>query len=144
MAIRLYTPAGIAVGTLFGSLAAGAVLLWLNYRAMGYRALANKIAAASGVVYLIVIGAASALPDHPMLGLVFMGLQTGLAYWTAQFLQGTAVAYHVKQGGAVHSTLRAAGVGLLAGLSVLIVMTVIASLLGLPGPATPSPPATAP
>jgi hypothetical protein len=138
MAVRLYTPVGIAVGTLFGSLAAGAVLLWLNYRALGYHALANKVAAGSGVLYLIVIGAASALPDHPILGVAFMALQTGLAYWTAWILQGDAIAYHLTQGGAVHSTLRAAGVGVVAGLSVLLLLTAVTGVFGLSVPVSPA------
>jgi hypothetical protein len=139
MAVRLYTPIGIAVGTLFGSLAAGAVLLWLNYRALGYRALANKVAVGSGILYLIVIGTASALPDHPILGLVFMAVQTGLAYWTAWILQGDAIAYHLTQGGAVHSNLRAAGVGILAGLSVLLLLILVAGIFGVAVPTAPAP-----
>jgi hypothetical protein len=129
---QLYTAQGIAIGTLLGSLAAGAVLLWLNYRALGYHALANKVAAAGFLVYAVIIVVASALPDEPVLGLVFMALQTGLAYWLAWVLQGDAIAYHQAQGGALHSNFRAAAVGLLAGLAVVVLLLVISSALNLP------------
>jgi hypothetical protein len=137
MAVRLYSPQGIAVGTLLGSLAAGAVLLWLNYRALGYRALANKVAVGVGLVYLLVIGAASALPDHIALGLLLIALQTGLAYWAAWVLQGDAITYHLAQGGALHSVPRAAGVGLLSGLAVGVVVLSIITLLGIAPGASP-------
>jgi hypothetical protein len=130
MEVRLYTPVGIAVGTLLGSLAAGALLLWLNYRALGYRALANKVAVGGALLYLLIIGTASALPDHVLLGLVLMALQTGLAYWTAWILQGDAIAYHVGQGGAVHTVLTAAVVGLLSGLAVWVVVMSVMALFG--------------
>lgn len=138
MTVRLYTPQGIAIGTLLGSMAAGAVLLWLNYRALGYHALANKVAVGGGFIYLLVIGAASALPDHAVLGLLLIALQTGLAYWAAWILQGDAIAYHLNQGGGVHSLLRAAGVGLLAGLAVWVVVVTITNLLGIAPDSTPA------
>ena len=40
----LYSVRSIAVGTLLGSLAGGAAMLWLNYRNLGYPALANRVA----------------------------------------------------------------------------------------------------
>jgi hypothetical protein len=135
---RLYTPHGIAIGTLLGSLAAGAVLLWLNYRALGYNALANKVAIGGGLIYLLVIGAASALPDQAVLGLLLIALQSGLAYWAAWILQGDAIAYHLGQGGSVHSLLRASGVGLLAGLAVWVVVLTITNLLGIAPDFTPA------
>ena len=136
--VQLYTPQGIAIGTLLGSLAGGAVLLWLNYRAMGYHALARKVAAGGLIVYLLIIVVASALPDHLVLGLVFVALQTGLAYWAAWILQGDAIAYHRAQGGAVHSGLRAAGVGFLAGMAVVGLLLLITTALGIGPVQTPA------
>jgi hypothetical protein len=130
--VRLYTPQAVAVGTLLGSLAAGAVLLWLNYRALGYHALANKVAAGGVLLYLLIIGGAALMPDHAILGLLLIAIQTGLAYWSTWILQGDAIAYHQAQGGAVHSLLRAAGVGLLAGLVVWAVALVLMTLVGMP------------
>jgi len=133
VAVRLYTPQAVAVGTLLGSLAAGAVLLWLNYRAMGYHALANKVAGGGALLYLLIIGGAAALPDSAVLGLLLIAIQVGLAYWATWILQGDAIAYHQAQGGAVHSLLGAAGLGLLVGLVVWAVALTLMALLGSSG-----------
>lgn len=130
--VRLYTPLGVAVGTLLGSLAAGAVLLWLNYRALGYRQLANKVAAGGLVLYLVIVLTASVLPDSRPLGMALVAAQTLLAYWAARLLQGEAVGYHLARGATAQSNLRAAGVGLLTGAAAVLVLLVVTSLLGLP------------
>jgi hypothetical protein len=126
----LYTPRGVAVGTLLGSLAAAAVLLWINYRALGHTRLANKVAAAGLLAYLAIITVASLLPNNLPLAVGFIALQTGLAYWAAEALQGTAVRYHLTQGGRAHSLVWAAGVGLLAGLGVVLVLLTVSSVMG--------------
>ncbi len=125
----LYSVGAIAVGTVLGSLAAGAVMLWLNYRNLGYPALANRVAALGGLLYLIIIGIASVLPNDPLLGVAFIALQTGIAYWTATALQAKAIAYHQQQGGAMHSLARGALVGFLAGITVIFAMLLIGTLL---------------
>ncbi len=125
----LYSVRAIAVGTALGSLAAGAVMLWLNYRNLGYPALANRIAAVGGLLYLIIIGFASMLPNDPLLGVVFIALQTGVAYWATTALQARAIAYHQQQGGAMHSTARGALVGFLTGITVIFAMLLIGSVL---------------
>lgn len=127
----LYTPLGIAAGTLLGSLAAGTTLLWLNYRSLGAGTLANKVAAAGLTLYLLVVVGASMLPNGLALGLVFILAQTGLAYWAAEALQGEVVRYHLARGSRAHSTGRAAVVGLLTGLAVTLVLVIVMSLLGL-------------
>lgn len=129
---QLYTPHGIAIGTLLGTLAGGAVLLFLNYRALGYDALARKVVVGGLVGYvLIILVASAALPDHPALTLLLAALQAGVAYWAAWILQGDAIAYHRAQGGGVHSSLRAAGVGLLAGLVAVPLLLLITLALGI-------------
>lgn len=127
----LYTPAGVAVATLLGSLAAGAVLLWLNYRSLGYARLANKVAAGAFALYLAILTLASAVPSNPAVAVGFMALQTGVAYGAARTLQGEAIRYHLARGSPAHSHLRAAGVGMLAGLSAMLLLMVVTALLGL-------------
>ena len=118
----LYSAGGIAVGTLIGSLAAAAVMLWLNYRALGYPRLANKVAIGSAIVYLIIVSLASLVPATPSAGIGFMALQTGLAYGATRLLQGRAIDYHLAQGGAVYSHLKGAFIGLLTGLALLLLL----------------------
>jgi hypothetical protein len=127
----LYSVRGIAVGTLLGSLAAGVVMLWLNYRQLGYPGLANRVAVVALTLYAALVGATSLLPpDEPLWGVLFIALQTGIAYWAAQTLQGHAIDYHVQQGKPMHSTLRAALVGFVTGMVVIFAMLAINLLLG--------------
>lgn len=129
---RLYTPAGVALGTLLGSLAAGALLMWLNYRSLGNRPLARKVAAAGVGAYLLMVALASMLPNSPVLASVLVGLQTFLAYQVAESLQGDAVRWHVAQGGMTHPLAWAGGIGLIAGITVVVLLVLAAGLLGIP------------
>ena len=129
--ITLYTPRGVALGTLLGSLAAAAVLLWLNYRALNRPALANKVAAVAFVLYLLVVVVASWLPENLLLAAAFIAAQALLAYWAAETLQGDAIRYHLARGAAAHPLPRTAVVGFLAGLSVVALLIVATTLLGI-------------
>lgn len=125
----LYSIQAVAIGTLLGSLAAGAVMLWLNYRNLGHPSLANRVAGIGVLVYVLIVGLAALLPNNLVLGTAFIALQTGVAYWTAGALQGRAIAYHRQQGGAMHSNLRGALVGFLTGMAVIFVMLLLSALM---------------
>jgi hypothetical protein len=127
----LYSLQGIVVATLLGSLAAGVVILYLNYRSLGSRALAEKMAIGGIVVYLILMGIATLLPNSMLLGSVITFIQTGAAYLAARQLQGGAIAYHRQGGGAIHSNLRAAGVGLMTGLVIFFLFMVLGAALSM-------------
>jgi hypothetical protein len=129
---QLFTPAAIALGTLLGSLVAAVVMLWLNYRALGYPALGNRIAAAGALLHLVVITAASALPNDMVLGLALVVGQVAAAYWTARLLMGNAIAYHRSQGHPLHGWAMAAATGLVAGLVSATLLLAIGGLLDLP------------
>jgi len=125
----LYSLHGIVIATVLGSLAAAVVILYLNYRSLNHQSLATKTAVGGTLAYLVLIAIAAFLPDSMMLGGVFILIQTSLAYFAASQLQGSAIAYHRERGGAMHSNLRAAGVGLLAGLGIIFVFLVLGTLL---------------
>jgi hypothetical protein len=125
----LYSLQGIVVATVLGSLAAAVVILYLNYRSLNSQSLAEKTAIGGIVVYLLLIGIAAFLPDSMLLGGVFIVIQTSLAYFAASALQGSAITYHRERNGAMHSNLRAAGVGLLTGVAIVIVFLVLGTLL---------------
>ncbi len=129
-AASLYTPVGIAAGTLLGSMAAGAALLWLNYRSLGNPGLANKVGGIGLLLYLVIVIVASMLPGGTLIGVGFLVLQTALAYWAAEALQGDAVRYHLAQGGHAHPAARAALMGLLTGLTAVLVLLIVTQLLG--------------
>jgi hypothetical protein len=126
----LHTPLGVAMATLLGSVVAGAALLWLNYRALGYAALANRVAVLGVLLYLLVIGAASLLPGHPLLAVLLIAGQAGFAYWITLRLQGAALAYQRDRGVPPHAVAVSAALGLLAGMSVIVVTLALVSLTG--------------
>jgi hypothetical protein len=127
----LYSLHGIVIATILGSLAAAVVLMFLNYRSLNSPALARKTALGGSVAYLVLIGLAALLPDSMLIGGLFIVVQTLLAFFAAQQLQGKAIAYHREQGGAIHSNWRAAGVAMLTGLGILFVFLIFGTLLGL-------------
>ncbi|MFP6835743.1 MAG: hypothetical protein VB948_06495 [Pseudomonadales bacterium] len=125
----LYSLQGIIVATILGSLAAAVVILYLNYRSLNAQPLAKKTAVGGIILYLLLIGLASFLPDSMLLGGAFIVIQTSVAYLAANQLQGTAIAYHRQRGGIMHSNFRAAGVGLLTGIAIIFAFVVLGTIL---------------
>ena len=128
----LYSVPGIALATFIGSLAAGVVLLFLNYRALGRKELARSIAIWGGGLFLVILLLTSFLPMHLGLALAIGVAQAALAFFVADRLQGAAIRYHQQNQGAMHSEWRAAGVGILTGLISLNIAAVIIALMGAP------------
>ncbi len=129
---RLFTPLGIAIGTALGSLIAGVVMLWMNFRTLGYTRLGNQVAAAGTVAYLVIVALASALPGNPVIGMTFVALQCALAYWIAGKLQGRAIDYHRSAGGPFHGVPMSALVGLVAGLAAVLALLLLGRAFDLP------------
>ncbi len=130
----LYSIRGILIATILASLAAGIFLIYLNYLNLGYDKLA-KLTMRWGVVgYMLIVAAASFVPSSLTFGILFIVLQTGLAGIAADRLQGAAINYHREHGGTMHSSLRAAGIGVLAGVAALFalvfLLTVAIALFG--------------
>jgi len=130
--LRLFTPAGITVGTALGSLIAGVAMLWFNYRVLGYPSLGNRIAAAGTVFYLMVLVAASMAPNTPTIGAAVMLGQCAIAWWGSRTLQGDAIEYHVARGGGVHGMALSALVGLAVGLVAVSILLLVGRISGLP------------
>lgn len=131
----LYSVQGIVIATIIGSLAAAVAMLWLNYRNLNAPALADKTAIVGMAVYLLLIAVGAMLPETLVLALLLMGLQAAIAYFAATALQGPAIRYHREQGGMMHSNFRAAGIGLLVGLAIMIVILLLATLVTVIAPA---------
>ena len=116
------------MGTILGSLAAGIVMLYLNYRALGRANLATTIATWGAASFATVIGIASLTPNTLPMALLFMVLQAAIAYFLTGKLQGAAIRYHRQQGGAMHSNVRAAAVGFLTGMVMFMLLVLGTSL----------------
>ncbi len=137
----LYSPQGIVMGTILGSLAAGVVMLYLNYHALGRAGLARTIALWGMALFLTVIGIASLVPNTAWLALLFMTIQAAIAYFLTEKLQGAAIRYHRAHGGHIHSNVRAAAVGFLTGLALFFLLVVGATLFMAVTGNLPEPPA---
>ena len=136
--VTLYSVNGIVIGTILGSLAAGIFMMFLNYRALGKLDLARKLATWGGIVYVLLIGVSAMIPGAMGINLLVIVLQAALAYFVAEALQGAAIRYHVEHSGALHSGLRAAGVGLLTGVVLIfLLLTVSLFVAALTGGAAP-------
>ncbi len=109
----LYSVRGIVIASIVGSLAAGIVMLYWNYRTLGRTQLALRWALWGAGIYTVLILVGALLPNTGLLVLGYNVFQAIVAYFLASQLQGAAITYHQSQGGSMHSNLRAAGVGIL-------------------------------
>jgi hypothetical protein len=136
---RLFSPVGVAVAAALGSFVAGVALVWYNYRVLGYRELAMRVGIAGCVFYIMLMVAASMAPNTPVIGVTVLIGQTLLAGWAAKALQGAAIDWHVKRGGALHGSgmagLVGLGIGIFAAVLLILVGQVFDLPIGLPAPA---------
>ena len=128
--VSLYSVHGVVIGTVLGSLAAGIVMLFLNYRALGKGNLARLIAIWGTVLCVVVVLLTSFAPNTPAFALLFMTLQGTIAYFLAARLQGAAITWHQQHSGHMHSSFRAAGVGFLTGMAILLALMLVSGLVG--------------
>ena len=130
----MYSIVGIVIGTFIGSLAAGIVMMYLNYRSLGRDNLAKMIAIWGSAIFVVVTVVASFVPFNLAYGLLFAILQSAIAFFLADRLQGDAIRYHRDNAGAMHSELRATGVGFLTGMVLAFIsLNIAAILVGLSG-----------
>jgi hypothetical protein len=117
----LFNSRAVTLATFFGTPAAGAVLMALNYRRLGEKGHAAMVLAVGITVTGLAIALAFATPSvasYPMgIGLLL------LTRLLAERLQGKAVALHVSQGGRLASKWVAFAVG--AAFFVLIFLSVL-------------------
>lgn len=118
----LYSVRGIVIGTVLGSLAAGVVMIYLNYRALGRANLARTVTGVGAAIFLVVMGLATLVPDTLVMALVMMAVQVAIAYFLTERLQGEVIAYHQARGGPMHGSGRAAMVGLLTGMALFFLL----------------------
>lgn len=124
----LYTTRGIIIATIVGSLAAGVLMIALNYLALGRANLAKSIGLAGIAIFLGFIGITFVLPQTLGVALIFAVTQAFLAWFVADRLQGAALAYHTEHGHPMHSSVRAALVGFLTGTTLFFVLILLTSL----------------
>jgi hypothetical protein len=133
---KLYSVQGVIIATVIGSLAAGILLVVLNYLALGSQGLARKVGSLGAVIFLLLMGVTLAFPTQNLgVTLAATVVQALIAYGMVETLQGATIRYHAStEPGRMHSPFRAAAMGLLTALvifSALVLMTMIFSSFGL-------------
>ncbi|MCP5183782.1 MAG: hypothetical protein H6993_07455 [Pseudomonadales bacterium] len=135
---RLFSTQQVVIATVIGSLIAGILLIWLNYRAMQRPDLATRVALAGLTLQGILLFLGFVLPESPWLSLTLMFAQILLVWLGTERLQGPAIHYHLRNGGATHSTWLAVGMGFAVGFALLILFVAGIMVTGVP-PATLQP-----
>jgi hypothetical protein len=142
--MRLYGPHAAAIATIMGSLIAGIVLAWINYRALGRPDLARRVGWIGIVVQILLLVIFSSLPPSQLVMFGLPLLQTAIAYWGMVYLQGKTIDWHLQAGATLHSSWRAAGMGLAVGFAVFFAAVVVIGVLVSTGFITPPQPAVSP
>ena len=147
----LYSVRGIIIATILGSLAAGVLMIAMNYLALGRANLAKSVGLAGVAIFLAFIGITLLLPQTLGIALLFTVAQATLAWFVADRLQGAAISYHIEHGHPMHSSLRAALVGFLTGTTPFFMLILLTSIymmatgqvseLPVQAPTTETPPA---
>ena len=124
----LYSVRGIIIATVLGSLAAGVLMIAMNYLALGRANLAKSVGLVGIAIFLGFIGITLLLPQTLGIALLFTVAQAALAWFVADRLQGAAIAYHSEHGHPMHTSLRAALVGFLTGTTLFFMLILLTSL----------------
>ena len=143
--LALFDRYAVAVATIMGTLLAGVVLVWMNYRAMGRPDLARRALQIGIVAEVLVMLLVVAVPSNSLTQLVPLAIQVGLAWFGSAWLQGAAIEWHLQRGAQLQSVWRAAGIGFLVGLVIVFLAVMVLATLGALGLITlPAPPAVTP
>jgi hypothetical protein len=130
--VRLFSPVGVAVAAALGSFIAGVVLIWYNYRVLGYPQLAWRTAIAGSIFYIMVMVASAMAPNTPLVGISVLIGQCVVAATATKALQGAAIDWHIGRGGAMHGSGMAGLVGLGVGIFAALILILIGRVFGLP------------
>jgi hypothetical protein len=124
----LYSVRGIIIATILGSLAAGVLMIAMNYLALGRASLAKSVGLSGVAIFLGFIGITLVLPQTLEIALLFTVAQAALAWFVADRLQGAAIDYHRERGQPMHSTARAALIGFLTGTTLFFLLILLTSI----------------
>ncbi len=144
--LLLFDRNAVMVATVIGSLIAGALLVWWNYRSMGRMDLAKRILTMGIVTQgALLVLALSTIEPNSVLQLLPLVIQLLIAWFGTEVLQGAAIRWHRERGASLQPIWRAAWFGLLTGMVILFVFIVVSALLAAAGIITlPEPPPTTP
>lgn len=142
--MRLYGPHAAAIATIMGSLLAGIVLAWINYRVLGRPDLARRVGWIGIVVQIALLLVFSILPPNQLVMFGLPLVQVAIAYWGMVYLQGRTIDWHLQAGATLHTSWRAVGMGLAVGFVVFFAAVVVIGVLVSTGFITPPEPVVTP
>ena len=120
----LYSVGSIVLATFFGTIAAGAIILAINYRRLGMRAEARRSLIIGFAVTATTMLIAAALPDGVPSAVIAIPLLVGMAL-VANSLQGNLIATHKRHFGMMASPWKAFGIGVLMFFVWLLIIVLI-------------------
>ncbi len=142
--MRLYGPHAAAIATIMGSLVAGIVLAWINYRLLGRPDLARRVGWIGIVVQVLLLLVFSSLPPSQLVMVGLPLVQVAIAYWGMVYLQGRTIDWHLQAGATLHSSWRAVGMGLTVGFILFFAAVIVIGVLVSTGFITPPEPVVTP
>lgn len=132
---RLYKVAGIGFATFFGTVLAGGLLMAVNFRRLGqFRQARNSLLISIAVLILTLTYSFLAGDGRAAMGPYMVSLASLVVVIVlARTYQDDAVDEHVRRGGQLESNWKAAGIGLLTSIFIILAtMGIVAIWLYLP------------
>lgn len=123
---QLYKVSGVGIATFFGTLFAGGVLLYFNFKRLGRQAAARNALIYSVLGLLAVLAVTLIIPEDmnlPSIGITVMEVIVMMQIAKQQL--GRDIDNHVEQGGVLASDWKAFGVSLLV---LLLLMPILAGI----------------
>lgn len=125
-AYKLYPVRAVVLSTPIGGLLAGGVLMAVNYRQVGRRTAAAAAVAFGVVAVGLFLGfTLSTSPDNPLPGLTHLFVQPVVMYLIIRLFQGRMLSTHRAAAGDLESEWKAAGIGLVLGILIVLVGMVL-------------------
>lgn len=124
----LYSPTAVSVATFFGSIAAGALVMAINYARSGRsKACWWTLGLGFGGAAALIVGSMF-LPDE-IPSIVLVAAQTVLAHMLATRLQQSLIREHLARGGQLASAWWAFGMALLVSVALVAIFLLVAMAL---------------
>lgn len=127
---QLYSIGGVGVATFFGSILAGGIIMWINFRRLGKFEAAQKTLIYTCFATIALFGVLMMLPDDLNIpDISFTIPQIIMMVSIAKAQQKADIDAHIRKGGKMASKWKAFGIGLLAIIPILAAIIGVTFLL---------------
>jgi hypothetical protein len=122
--LPLFSPTAVSVATFFGSIAAGVVIMAINYSRSGQPSACRWMLAWGTLATIALFGIIFVLPDE-VPSVVILVAQVATAHALATKLQRPLIDQHLARGGQLASAWWAFGISLLVGVAVFAALCAV-------------------